>query len=222
MKFLLKLLMNLGLSGYLAQQLARPNGFFGSRFIGRMMNKGNAELEQLALESAEIQTTNHVLEIGFGNGQLLKQLCDLITSGKVYGADISPDLIHQVNKRLFKSIESNKLELQLAEVSKLPFPDNSFDTIITNNTIYFWPTPAQDSKELLRILKPNGKLIIGFRTADDMKNYPFVTENLDIFRNHYSTQEVEQLLLQAGFSAVRFKGIESDLANSHVAICTKN
>ena len=221
MKFLLKLLINLGLSGYLAQQLARPNGFFGSRFIGRMMNKGNAELEQLALQSAEIQTTNHVLEIGFGNGQLLKQLCDLITTGKVYGADISPDLIHQVNKRLSSSIESNKLELHLSEVSRLPFPDNSFNTIITNNTIYFWPTPDQDAQELLRILKPNGKLIIGFRTADDMKNYPFVTENLHIFQNHCTTQGVEELLVQAGFSNVSFKGVKSDLAISHVAICTK-
>ncbi len=41
--------MKLGMADYVAEQLSRPNGFFGSRFIGRMMNKSNAELELLAL-----------------------------------------------------------------------------------------------------------------------------------------------------------------------------
>jgi len=99
MKYFMALLMKLGLSDYLANQLSRPNGFFGSRFIGIMMNRGNAQLEQLSLELAELKPTDYVLEIGFGNGKMLRQLCAITTQGKVIGADISEDLICQVGKK---------------------------------------------------------------------------------------------------------------------------
>ncbi len=221
MKFLLNLLIKLGLSGYLAQQLQQPKGFFGSRFIGKMMNRGNAELEQLALSCAQVLPSHHMLEIGFGNGQLLQELCKQVQNGKIYGADISQDLINQVAARLKTHIANQTLELHHAGVNQLPLKNESIDTIITNNTIYFWPNPAADAKELLRVLKPNGKLVIGFRTANDMKNYPFVTENLHIFRNHYTVNQVTDLLLTAGFTSVEIKTKTGDLATSHVAVGTK-
>jgi ubiquinone/menaquinone biosynthesis C-methylase UbiE len=152
MKILIQLLMKLGMANYVASQLSQPNGFFGSRFIGRMMNKGNADLERFALECAEVSRTSHILEIGFGNGKLLQHLCLTTPDGRVYGVDIADDLINQVSKRLQKQIESMQLELHLAGVSKLPIADNSIDIIITNNTIYFWPEPLTDAKELLRVL----------------------------------------------------------------------
>lgn len=213
--------MKVGLSNYMARQLQQPNGFFGSRFIGRMMNRSNAQLEQLSLASADVRPTDHVLEIGFGNGQLLEQLCSTVSSGKVMGADISQDLMDQVGKRFHSHIEKGRLELHLAGVSQLPLADASIDTIITNNTIYFWPQPLADSKELLRILKPNGKLVVGYRTADDMKNYPFVTQNLDIFKNRYSQLEVEQLLLQAGFRTATTKVEKGEMAVSYVTVAVR-
>ncbi len=186
-----------------------------------MMNRGNAELEQLSLSCAQVSSSHHVLEIGFGNGKLLQQLCKQLQNGKVYGADISQDLINQVSTRLKTHVASNTLELHLAGVSQLPIKDETIDTIITTNTIYFWPNPAADAKELLRVLKPNGKLVIGFRTASDMKNYRFVTENLHIFKNHYTENQVTDLLLTAGFTSVEIKKKTGDLAASHVAIGTK-
>ncbi|MCF8463817.1 MAG: hypothetical protein K9G41_03190 [Flavobacteriales bacterium] len=84
MKYLIQLLMKLGMADYVAAQLSRPSGFFGSRFIGQMMNKSNADLELLSLQCAELKPTDHVLEIGFGNGKFLEQLCKLASYSKVY------------------------------------------------------------------------------------------------------------------------------------------
>jgi len=210
-------MMKLGLNNFMAKQLSKPNGFFGSRLIGRMMNNGNAHLESLAISCAEINPNNHVLEIGFGNGKLLKQLCSTVTNGKVYGVDISEDLVKQVSASMRHQIDNGQLQLHLAGVSSIPLPDNSIDCIITCNTIYFWPEPLEDTKELLRILKLGGKLICGYRTKEEMEAYPFVNSNLDIFKNRYTDTEVKQLLLDAGFSQVSIKVEESDLAPSHVA-----
>lgn len=221
MKFLIQLMMKLGLNNFMAKQLSKPNGFLGSRLIGRMMNNGNAHLESLAVKCANINPNNHVLEIGFGNGKLLKQLCSTVTNGKVYGVDISEDLIKQVSARMRHQIENGQLQLHLAGVSNIPLPDSSIDFIITCNTIYFWPESSKDAKELLRILKPGGKLICGYRDAKEMANYGFVTENTDIFKNRYTDQQVKQLFLDAGFSQVSIKVEQTDLAPSHVATAIK-
>lgn len=221
MKFLIQLLMKIGLADYVAKQLSRPSGFFGSRFIGRMMNKSNAELESLSLKYADVKPSDHVLEIGFGNGKLLQELCNTVSNGKVYGVDIAEDLVNQVGKRLKKHIQANKLELHLGGVSNLPIADNSIDTIITNNTIYFWPEPLADAKELLRVLKPGGKLVCGYRTVEDMERYPFVAQNLDIFKNRYTDKGVNQLFVDAGFSEVFINVESSELASSHVAAAIK-
>lgn len=221
MKFLIQLLTKLGMADYVAQQLRQPSGFFGSRFIGRMMNKGNADLEQFALASAHVAPSHHVMEIGFGNGKLLAKLCKLVSSGKVYGVDIAEDLLLQVEKRLHNQVENGHLQLHLAGVSKLPLADNCLDTIITNNTIYFWPQPVPDAQEMLRVLKPGGMLVCGYRTKEEMERYPFVTGNLSIFKNRYTDAEVKQLLLNAGFSEVAIKMKPSNLANSHLAISIK-
>jgi len=185
------------------------------------MNRGNAQLEALALKLAEVKNDDQILEIGFGNGQLLGDICNITTQGKVFGADISEDLIEQVSQKLNDSVRNKELELHVAGVSKLPFHDNSFDKIITNNTIYFWPEPVSDAQEILRVLKPGGKLICGFRTAEEMRDYPFVTKNPDIFKNHLTDSEVEELLLEAGFSAVFITVEKGDMAESHVAVATK-
>lgn len=210
--------MKLGLENYVAKQLSKPSGFFGSRIIGRMMNNGNSHLEQTVLTQAKITSEHHVLEIGFGNGKLLGALCSLVDAGKVYGADISKDLVNQVSSRLKNQLDSGKLELHLAGVSQLPFDDNSLDRIITCNTIYFWPEPLADAKELLRVLKPGGQLFIGYRTTDEMEEYPFVAQNLDIFKNRFSDAEVESLLRNAGFISVSSIVEPYELAPSHLAV----
>ncbi len=178
-------------------------------------------MENIAFQNAGISSNHCILEIGFGNGKLLERLCKTVANGRIYGADISQDLIDQATSKLQFFIKEEKLELHLAGISKLALPNNSVDRIITCNTIYFWPEPLADAKELLRVLKPTGRLIIGYRTTDEMAEYPFVTQNPDIFKNQLLDQEVKQLLLDAGFKDVVTIVEPSELVPSHVAIGTK-
>ena len=43
------------------------------------MNRGNTQLEALVLKLAELKNDEQVLEIGFGNGRLLKEICSITT-----------------------------------------------------------------------------------------------------------------------------------------------
>ncbi len=45
-------------------------------------------------------------------------------------------------------------------MSKLPFPDCRFDLVTAIETQYYWPNLAGDMSEILRVLKPGGKLVV--------------------------------------------------------------
>lgn len=221
MKHLIHLLMKLGLSGYLARQLSKPQGVFGSRFIGRMMNRSNAHLEALAFELLAPQATDRILEVGFGNGQLTEQLCRTSTSGMVHGIDISDDMVEQTSDRLRPYIQSGKAKLERAAVSRIPLTDGSMDKAVTCNTVYFWPDPMADARELLRVLREGGTFVCGFRVAADMERFGFVVENRTIFKNAYTAEQMEQLLLAAGFRTATVHMRSDGLADSYVAVAVK-
>ena len=52
------------------------------------------------------------------------------------------------------------MEIQGASVSQLPFADDTFDLVTAVETQYYWPDLIKDMKEILRVLRPGGSLII--------------------------------------------------------------
>ena len=52
------------------------------------------------------------------------------------------------------------MDLVEASVEKLPFADNAFDKIITVESFYFWPDPAENLKEVYRVLKEQGTFLL--------------------------------------------------------------
>ena len=79
---------------------------------------------------------------------------------------------------------------------EISYEKDSFTKACGVNTIYFWPSPASTAKKIAEILKPDGKLVIAFEDIDQLKQRKL---NQDIF-NLYSKDEVQDLLINAGFS----------------------
>ncbi len=213
--------MKVGFSGYFAKQLSNPHGFLGSRFITRMMNQGNEELEYFGLELMNINGDEHILEIGFGNGRIMQEMNNQLNTGKIYGIDISDEMITQTSKRLKADVNSGKIVLGKANVEKIPFDDNSIDKAFTCNTIYFWPNLEKCAKEVMRVLKQGGTLYCGFREKEIMSRYPFVAQYRNIFKHTMTEQEVKNLFEKAGFSKVNIQVKKSEFVDSYFAVATK-
>ncbi len=49
----------------------------------------------------------------------------------------------------------------LADAAALPFPEASFDVVLSVNTIYLWPDPARVLAEMNGVLKLDGRLVLG-------------------------------------------------------------
>lgn len=190
----------------ISAQLAHPSGELGI-MIAQSMNQGNALLCELMYSKLEVKDGDHVLEIGFGNGKFFPRLVEAAGSGSVTGIDYSPTMVEEAIKLNTELVENGKLELKLASLQAIPYPDNYFDKICTANTLYFWPNPVQDIQEIKRVLKPDGTLAIGFRSATAMQSVPFEWDGFTF----YEPEQVITLLEQAGFKSVESTRIDNPL-----------
>lgn len=177
----------------IAEQLAHPRGELG-KMVGERMNQSNAKLTQMMYDNLNVDAYAHVLEIGFANGRLLDHLLPRVA--RVSGIDISEDMLREASIVQSDAIASGKLDLQLASTATIPFADDTFDAICTGNTLYFWKDPASEIKEVYRVLKPGGRLILGIRTKSKMELAPFTAFGFKL----YERADVETLMNSAGLT----------------------
>lgn len=124
------------------------------------MNLGHRDAYDWGLSYLLIEPNSIVLDVGCGGGGAMKLLAAKASEGKVYGIDHSWDMVNlarQVNKR---SIEGGRIKIDHGSVSQLPYSEDMFDTVTAFETIEFWPNLNEDYREVKRVLKPSGVLLI--------------------------------------------------------------
>jgi SAM-dependent methyltransferase len=76
------------------------------------------------------------------------------------GADVVMASIRSGGRGNAQAIQVGRIEIHLADVGKLPFPDNTFDLVTGVETHFWWPDIAAGLREVRRVLKPGGTLIL--------------------------------------------------------------
>jgi ubiquinone/menaquinone biosynthesis C-methylase UbiE len=95
----------------------------------------------------------NILEIGVGTG---KNLIYYNNKAKVTAIDISEGMLEKAkNKQINKEIK-----LMIMDAQNLKFKSNSFDYIVTTCILCSIPDPVKALKEMKRVLKPNGKILM--------------------------------------------------------------
>jgi ubiquinone/menaquinone biosynthesis C-methylase UbiE len=183
---------------FLAAQLRQPSGLFGNFFMGNFLNKGNERINHLTVELLDIKPSDLVLDIGFGGGVTIEKMVEKIDTGKVCGVDFSQPMVNKAKRRFKKLIQAGKVSIEFGDVARLPFDDRTFEKVCTVNTIYFWNNTSASFREIKRVMKKRGKLIVSIRSADRMKDLPFTQYNFKL----YSPEDVKHLLVGAGFNNI--------------------
>src|SRR5581483_8216206 len=139
------------------RQFRKPTGALGN-FIARSMNDTHAHLTSWGLEQVDVKPGDIVLDVGCGGGRTIKRLSE--TAARVYGVDYAEASLatsRQVNR---EAIESGRVVIENADVSHLPFEDDFFDLVTAIETHYYWPDQAGGVREIGRVLKPGGVLLM--------------------------------------------------------------
>ncbi|MCI2112125.1 MAG: class I SAM-dependent methyltransferase [Ruminococcus sp.] len=187
----------------LVENAGRPQGFWGKMMI-KSMNKGHSELTDWALVHLEIKRNYNALDIGCGGGKTVSKLCKRIGNGKVFGIDYSELCVEKSKKLNKNNIMCGKASILQSSVSSLPFEDNKFDVITAVETYYFWPDKLNDLKEVYRVLKSGGKLLLVFemvKSEEELHKWDKVEKSLGI--EAVSKDGIADILLHAGYQNIR-------------------
>jgi ubiquinone/menaquinone biosynthesis C-methylase UbiE len=149
----------------LMNQFRKPTGKIGW-FVGQVMALRNKERSQWVLSLLKVQPDDQILEIGFGPGTDIQRVSQQASRGFVAGIDYAEIMVCQARKRNAAAIRAGKVKLQCATASKLPYDDQSFDTVFSINVAQFWDQPLQVLAEVQRVLQPGGLVAIAAQPRD--------------------------------------------------------
>lgn len=146
-----------------------------------------------------------VVDLGCGGGlDVLLAAQRVGPTGKAIGIDITPDMLSRA-KAGAAQVGATNVEFHLAQIDQLPLPDDSVDCIISNCVINLAPDKPKVFREMLRVLKPGGRIAI----SDIVLKQPLPAEVASDLQAYVGCvagalliSEYENQLRDAGFGAV--------------------
>jgi len=102
-----------------------------------------------------------VLDIGTGSARLAMELAkEKKTDFHITGLDISKDMLELAKHNIKKAGLEHRIDLVEASADNMPFPDDTFDLVMSYASLHHWVNPAAVFREAERVVKKNGAVII--------------------------------------------------------------
>src|ERR1700757_2241567 len=152
---------------FIAERSRNARGLLG-RTIAFMMARETWSQNLRVIQALGIDRSDHILDLGCGHGRSLIELAVRASMGHVVGADPPELMVEIAAQRNRALIKAERVEAVLASVESLPFPDESFDKVLCVHVLYFWKDLDASILEVVRVLKPGGRLGLLFRTKADL------------------------------------------------------
>jgi ubiquinone/menaquinone biosynthesis C-methylase UbiE len=144
----------------LLRTFGQPKGVLG-RLGGVIMARSNRACAQWVISLLDVGPQDWVLEVGFGPGVAIELLAR-VPGRHVAGVDPSLEMVAQAVVRNATALASGSVELRHGTVDRLPFADATFDKVLAINSVQVWPDAVAGLRELGRVLKPGGRIALGF------------------------------------------------------------
>lgn len=141
------------------RQCRRPTWLPG-RLLATVMNRSHAALTEWGLEHVAIDPRATILDVGCGGGAAVRRLASIAVDGKVFGVDYAPASVATARRTNGARIAAGQVDIQLASVSALPFPADTFSVVTAVETHYYWPNLRENLHEILRVLEPGGTVVL--------------------------------------------------------------
>lgn len=187
---------------YLLHQVRKPTRWVG-RFFLWVMNISHSKLTDWGLQHVRIEKDFTILDVGCGGGRTIQKLAAAATEGMVHGIDYANGSVAASRAKNLQLIEAGRVEVQKASVSQLPFTDDKFDLVTAIETQYYWPDIGKDLREILRVLKPGGTLMVvaeSYKQGTHNKLQRPVMKMLQ--SSNLGVDEHRELFLSAGYTEV--------------------
>ena len=130
---------------------------FAKNYDRGIFKKYNEKRNKKIISNVNVQNNSKILDAGCGTGEVLRILSEIHKNKilKLYGIDVSKNML-QVAKNKLK----DKAKLKLISVEKANFKNKSFDYIFSEDAFHHYFDYSLTMKNIYRMLKKNGKLIV--------------------------------------------------------------
>jgi len=179
------------LSRFMADQLRKPSGWFGSAVMTRMLGIASRRVIRVTIDLLRPDPEDAVLDIGFGGGDSVLLLGQRTPRGSVTGVDFSPEMVAETARRVGKAPVRSRVRLCVGDASNLPFQPKSFDRILAVNTAYFWPDLTGVFTEVGRVMKPRGRFAVAIRPASQLRKVPYAKHGFNLYGADQLTTAME-------------------------------
>jgi len=192
-----------GLLVYVLNQVRKPTRWVGRYFLW-IMNFSHSSLTDWGLKHVQIGENFTILDVGCGGGRTIQKLAAIAAKGKVYGVDYADGSVAASRAKNAQLIQEGRVEIKKAPVSKLPFAENIFDLVTAVETQYYWPDLVNDMREILRVMKPSGTLIV---IAESYKNGAYNALQAPVMKllrsSNLSVDDHRKLFSAAGYTDIQ-------------------
>jgi SAM-dependent methyltransferase len=177
------------------------------------------------VDAARVASEDRVLDVGCGTGVLARAAADRVAAeAQVTGLDLNEGML-AVARRLRPQIDWRH-----GDATKLPFPDGSYDVVVSQFALMYFPDRGAAIKETVRVLRPGGRLAVAVwgpyeratgyvilteiatrrcgQAAADVLTAPFVLGDEDALRFLFQEAGVDDPAIELRERTIAFPSIE--------------
>lgn len=140
-----------------------------------------------------------VLDVACGTAEVISRLAAKFPKSQFIGLDFSQGMVQKAQEKIKNA---SNIIVRQAEAEDISFPENTFDSVICSEAFHHFFDPQNALKEMKRVLKTNGKLLLV--DLDNMgifiRLFGKIFKRIERARKYYSQKEMRSLLTQSGFS----------------------
>lgn len=139
-----------------------------------------------------------ILDVACGTGELERRVMAVHPAQAIVGVDLTEAMLAKARTKL---AAFPHIVFYQADSAALPFPDASFDTVITSSSLHYMRNPERVFSEFSRVLSPNGRLIIIDWTRDAWQGRVYDWLRKKMIAAHYRvypSEAIRELCAQVG------------------------
>lgn len=176
-----------------------PDKEYGEEML-EYMNEEHRPLRNFAFPKLKITDGMHILDVGCGGGAAIRELLKLAPGSVVDGVDPAETSMKVAQETLAEEL-GKRVTLAHAEVTSLPFDDDTYDLVTAIETTYFWKDMNAAFREIRRVLKTGGIFAVIVEGSDPAahKDWPNPDGDVHIWR----TEELIDFFWKNGYGEIQ-------------------
>ena len=142
-----------------------------------------APVAQALIEDAAIRRGDSVLDVATGPGEPALTIADLVgPEGMVVGTDVASEMVEAARREAARrKLRHARFEVVFSGgqgTDNLPFPADTFDAVVSRFGIMFFPDPLECLRDLLRVLKPGGRIAMAVWSLQERNPFDYVVSRI--------------------------------------------